>query len=332
MIKLNTNENPYGPSPRVLEAIKEAADDSLKLYPDPSCDMLLSAAAEYYCVKQEQIFSGNGSDEVLAFAFQAFFNPGKEVLFTDITYTFYPVYASLFNLDYRSVPVDEGFGIPIEQFFDSKGGVVIANPNAPTGKFLPLKSIEKILKNNKENVVIVDEAYIGFGGDSAVKLIDRYPNLLVVHTFSKSHALAGMRIGFAIGNSELIDALNRIKNCFNSYTLDRLAIIAGTEAFKDKEYFEKTKNMVIDTRNRVSHEMKKLGFEVIDSVTNFIFCGHSKINAEIIFSELRGKGILVRHFNKPRIDNYLRITIGTDEEMDCLLKAVREILKQYGII
>ena len=326
-IKLNTNENPYGPSPRVLDAIRLAADESLKLYPDPSCDMLLSAAADYYGIKKEQIFTGNGSDEVLAFSFQALFDPGRTVLFTDITYTFYPVYASLFNIDYRSIPVDDDFGIPVEKFFDSKGGVVIANPNVPTGKYLPFESVKRILDNNTSTVVIVDEAYIDFGGESVVKLVDEYPNLLVVHTFSKSRSLAGMRIGFAIGNSELINALNRVKNCFNSYTLDRLAIIAGTEAFKDNAYFVKTRNNVIRTRGRLSLELRKMGFTVIDSVTNFIFTGHPKVNADVIFRELRERGILVRHFNKPRISNYLRISIGTETEMDCLLETVREIIK-----
>ena len=325
-IKLNTNENPYGPSPKVLEAIRNCTDESLKLYPDPTCDMLLSAAAEYYRVKKEQVFAGNGSDEILAFAFMAFFDPDRTILFPDITYTFYPVYTSLFNLDYRLVKVTDDFSIPEEDFYKSPGGVIIANPNAPTGKFMPVSSIKRILDNNLSNVVIVDEAYIDFGGESAVRLVDEYPNLLVVHTFSKSRSLAGMRIGFAIGNSYLIEALNRVKNSFNSYTLDRLAIVAGTEAFKDNGYFEETRNKVIATRERVTVDLCKLGFSITESVANFIFAGHNTIKAVDMFRELKARGILVRYFKKHRIDNLLRISIGSDEEMDVFLTAVREII------
>lgn len=325
-IKLNTNENPYGPSPKVLEAIRQATGESLRLYPDPTCDMLLTAAAEYYGVGKEQIFAGNGSDEVLAFSFMAFFNPGRTILFPDITYTFYPVYTSLFGIDYRTIPVDDDFGIPVEKFFNSEGGVIIANPNAPAGKYMPPEAIIRILENNSSNVVIIDEAYIDFGGYSAVKLLDKYPNLLVIHTFSKSRSLAGMRIGFAIGSKELIDAVNRVKNSFNSYTLDRLAIIAGTEAFRDNAYFEETRDRVVSTRERVTAGMKEMGFKVVDSAANFIFAGHPEKNAAAIFRELRERGILVRYFNKPRINNYLRISMGSDSEMDIFLDAVREIV------
>lgn len=327
-IKLNTNENPYGPSPKVLEAIRDCTDERLKLYPDPTCDMLLSAAAEYYGLKKEQIFAGNGSDEILAFAFMAFFDPDRTILFPDITYTFYPVYTSLFNLDYKLVKVTDDFGIPEEEFYNSPGGVIIANPNAPTGKFMSVSSIKRILDNNLSNVVIVDEAYIDFGGESAVKLVDKYPNLLVVHTFSKSRSLAGMRIGFAIGNSELIEALNRVKNSFNSYTLDRLAIVAGTEAFKDNGYFEETRNKVISTRERVTVELCKLGFSISESVANFIFARHNTIKALDMFRELRARGILVRYFKKQRIDNLLRISIGSDEEMDVFLAEVGDIVRE----
>lgn len=325
-IKLNTNENPYGPSPKVLEAIKAAADDSLKLYPDPTCDILLGTAAEYYGLSKQHIFAGNGSDEVLAFSFMAFFNPGRTVLFPDITYTFYPVYTSLFGLDYRTVPVNEDFSIPIEEFYNSPGGVIIANPNAPTGRFMPLESIVSILENNRDAVVIVDEAYIDFGGISAVKLVNFFPGLLVVHTFSKYRSLAGMRLGFAIGHPDLITALNRVKNSFNSYTLDRLAIAAGTEAFRENAYYNKKNGMVISTRERFTAELKRLGFNVPDSVANFVFAGHPEISAAEIFAGLRDRGILVRYFDKPKISNRLRISIGTDSEMDAVIQALREIL------
>ena len=326
-IKLNTNENPYGPSPKVLEAIGNCTDESLKLYPDPTCDTLLTAAAGYYGVKKEQVFAGNGSDEILAFSYMAFFNPGKAILFPDITYSFYPVYARLFNIDYRLVNVTEDFEIPEEELYKSPGGVIIANPNAPTGKFMPLSSIRRILENNASSVVIVDEAYVDFGGESAVKLIDEYPNLLVIHTLSKSRSLAGMRLGFAFGDSNLINAINSVKNSFNSYTIDRLAIAAGAAALKDIEYFEATRKKVMDTRKRVSEAMTAMGFKVIDSAANFLFAAHYEVHASVLFTRLKEKGILVRYFNKPRIDNHLRITIGSDAEMDMFLAAVGDILR-----
>ena len=325
-IKLNTNENPYGPSPKVLEAIKTAVDDSLRLYPDPTCDMLLSAAAESYGVKKDQIFAGNGSDEVLAFAFMAFFDPGRTILFPNITYSFYPVYASLFQLDYKTIPLDSKYSIPVEDFMHSSGGVVIANPNAPTGKALPASTIRMILDGNRDTVVIADEAYIDFGGESVIGLIDEYPNLLVVHTFSKSRSLAGMRIGFAFGNQELIKALNSVKNSFNSYTLDRLAIVAGTAALRDAEYYNEMNRKIIATREWFVRELSSRGFQVLESAANFIFVSHATIPAEQIFKELREKGILVRYFKKPIIDNHLRISIGTDAEMDSVIKALDLIL------
>ncbi len=327
-IKLNTNENPYGPSPRVLGAIRDCTGDSLKLYPDPTCDMLLTTAAQYYGLEKEQIFAGNGSDEILAFAYMAFFNPGKVILFPDITYSFYPVYAQLFNIDYRLVNVSENFEIPEEELYNSPGGVIVANPNAPTGKFLPLASIQRILDKNPSNAVIVDEAYIDFGGESAVKLIGYYPNLLVVHTFSKSRSLAGMRLGFALGDSNLIKAMNSVKNSFNSYTINRLTIAAGIEAFKDVEYFEATRRKIIATRERVSRKLASMGFKVVDSEANFLFAAHPDVKAAVLFAELREKGILVRYFSKARIENYLRITIGSDEEMDVFLAAVKDITRR----
>lgn len=324
-IKLNTNENPYGPSPKVLEAIRGAVDDSLRLYPDPTCDMLLDAAAESYGVKKEQIFAGNGSDEVLAFAFMAFFDPGRTIVFPNITYSFYPVYASLFKLDYVTTPLDSEFNIPSEQLMHSSGGIIIANPNAPTGRALPLSTIRTVLEGNPDTVVIVDEAYIDYGGESAVKLIDVYPNLLVIHTFSKSRSLAGMRIGFAFGNQELITAINSVKNSFNSYTLDRLAITAGTEALKDAQYYREITDKVIATRECFIGELHSRGFVVTESAANFVFVSHLDVKAEMIFKELRERGILVRYFKKPAIDNHLRISIGTDAEMTRVIEALDQI-------
>ena len=325
-IKLNTNENPYGPSPKVLEAIKAAADDTLRLYPDPTCDALITAASDYYRAGKECIFTGNGSDEVLAFAFMAFFNPDKPILLNDITYSFYPVYAALFNIKYKFVELEEDFSIPVEELYKSEGGLIIANPNAPTGRYLTTEEVRSIVENNPSNVVIIDEAYIEFGGKSVVALTEEYPNLLVIQTMSKSHALAGMRIGFAIGNRDLIEAMNRVKNSFNSYTLDRLAIIAGTEALKDEEYYRKTWDKVISTRERVCSQLVREGFEIVASRANFIFISHPKVAAQDIFTKLRAKGILVRYFNKPRINNCLRVSIGTDAEMSTMVEAVREII------
>lgn len=325
-IKLNTNESPYGPSPRVLEALREALDDSLRLYPDPTCDMLISAAAESYGLEKEQIFAGNGSDEVLAFSFMAFFDPGRTIVFPNITYSFYPVYASLFKLDYVTTPLDSEFNIPSEQMMQSSGGIILANPNAPTGKALPLAKIREVLEGNPDVVVIVDEAYIDYGGETAVSLIKDYHNLLVIQTFSKSRALAGMRIGFAFGDSELIKALNSVKNSFNSYTLDRLAIIAGTAALKDPGYYRGTTARVVTTREKFTRELRKRNFSVADSSANFVFASHCRVSGEHIFSALREKGILVRHFRKPLIENHLRISIGTDEEMEAVISALDDIV------
>jgi len=327
-IKLNTNENPYGPSPKVLEAIKEMVDEGLRLYPDPTSDTLISAAAQCCGLKKEQIFVGNGSDEVLAFAFMAFFDPGRKIVFPDITYSFYPVYASLFNIDYELAKLDSDFNIPVEKLLNSRGGVVIANPNAPTGKALKLNQIRHIVEGNPDNVVIVDEAYIDFGGESAVKLIDEYPNLLVIQTLSKSRSLAGMRIGLAFGNSELIRALDSVKNSFNSYTLDKLAIVAGAAALADEEYYRRTTGRIIETRERFVKGLSARGFNVVDSSANFVFAAHESKSARELFAELRERGILVRYFDKPRIDNHLRITIGTDEEMSAVLAALDDILKK----
>ncbi|MDI9500291.1 MAG: histidinol-phosphate transaminase [Acetivibrionales bacterium] len=325
-IKLNTNENPYGPSPKVLEAIRRETGEKLRLYPDPTCDALVNAAAAKYGVKKDQVFTGNGSDEILAFSFMAFFDPDRPIMFPDITYSFYPVYASLFGIDYVTVPVDSGFDIRPEQLMNSSGGVVIANPNAPTGIALPLSAIRRILDGNPDTVVIVDEAYIDFGGQSAVSLIDEYPNLLVVHTFSKSRALAGMRIGLAFGDSGLIRALEKVKNSFNSYTLDRLALAAGVAALEDDEYYRVTVSKVKETREWFTAELRKRDFSVTDSSANFVFASHRSVRAEDLFRRLREKRILVRYFKKPKIDNHLRITIGTDEDMRTVIDVLDRIL------
>lgn len=325
-VKLNTNENPYPPSPKVLNVIKKAADDRLKLYPDPDCDELREAIARNKGLNKEQVFVGNGSDELLAFAFFAFFNPGSPILFPDITYSFYPVYCALTGIEYKTVKLCDDFSIPVESLYEENGGIVIANPNAPTGKSLSIEDIRKILRNNKSSVVLIDEAYVDFGGESAVNLINEFPNLIVVQTLSKSRSLAGLRIGFAAGDKGLIEGMNRVKNSFNSYTLDRLAIAGGIEAIKDEAYFQETRQKVINTRERVVEKLIQIGFKVIDSSANFIFISHSNIRAVDIFKKLREKGILVRYFNKERIDNYLRVSIGTDEEMDLFIAAIEGIV------
>mgnify|MGYP000194268755 CR=1 FL=1 len=325
-IKLNTNENPYPPSPKVLEAIRKASNDDLRLYPDPDCDLLREAASDYYGLKKEQIFAGNGSDELLAFAFAAFFDNGNPVFFPDITYTFYEVYCNFFNITPKLIPLDENFNVPVDEFLKPNGGIVLANPNAPTGKYLDLSAIRKILEHNTERAVIIDEAYIDFGGESAISLINMYPNLMIMHTLSKSRSLAGLRVGFALGSEEMIEGIKRVKNSFNSYTVDRIAMAAASEAMKDREYFDKTRNMVIQTREKTTEKLIKMGFNVLPSKANFIFVSHPVYQGAQLYRELRNKGILVRYFNKPRIDNFLRITIGTDEDMNALINALDNII------
>jgi histidinol-phosphate aminotransferase len=321
-IKLNTNENPYAPSLQVLAAIRQAADDSLRLYPDPACDEVREVIARQFSLTKEQVFMGNGSDEILAFSFMAFFNPGNPILFPDITYSFYKVYAAVYNIPYELLPLNDDFSLSIDGFSTPNGGIVIANPNAPTGRALPLTAIESIIQRNSGQVVIVDEAYVDFGAESAVPLIKKYPNLLVVHTFSKSRALAGLRVGFAMGDAGLIEGLCRIKESINSYTLDRLALKGAVAALQDTAYFELTRNKIIATRERISQALAVKGFSVIPSKTNFLFISHPQVPAAELFSRLREKGILVRYFKAPRIDNYLRVTIGTDAEMDAFLSVL----------
>ncbi|MHB8137043.1 MAG: histidinol-phosphate transaminase [Smithellaceae bacterium] len=330
-IKLNTNENPYPPSVKVIEAVKLAANDALRLYPDPSSDELRDTIAGTFGLKRENVFIGNGSDELLAFCFPAFFEPaGLPVLFAEITYSFYPVYAAFFNISYRLIPVDDDFNVPVEGYFQENGGIIIANPNAPSGKGISLAAIEKILRQNENKVVIIDEAYIDFGGQSAVGLISRYPNLLVIRTLSKSHSLAGLRVGYALGSAELIEGIIRVKDSINSYTVDRLAQAGAREAIKDDAYFQETRSKIIKTRERVSAKLKDFGFRVIPSQANFIFISNPQYSGCVLFQNLREKGILVRYFDKPKINNFLRVTIGTDEEMDCFLETIAVICEKVA--
>lgn len=327
MIKLNTNECPYPPAPGVEKAMREFNADKLRLYPDPNCSVLVKELADYYKVNQNQMFVGVGSDDVLAMAFLTFFNSEKPIIFPDITYSFYDVWAKLYHIPFEKKPLDQDFRIKKEDYFCENGGVIIANPNAPTGVLESVEMIEEIIKANQDVVVIVDEAYVDFGGESALPLIEKYDNLLVVQTFSKSRAMAGMRIGFAMGNERLIRYLNDAKFSFNSYTLTILTLILGAEAVKDDEYFKETLRKIIGTRERVKTELKKLGFHFPDSYSNFIFATHEKVPAIEIKEALQKEDIYVRHFMLDRIDNYLRISIGTDEEMDRLLSFLKNFLK-----
>jgi histidinol-phosphate aminotransferase len=326
-IKLNTNENPYPPSPKVIEAIRAAANDDLRLYPDPTSEKLTETIAKYYGVTKDQVFVGNGSDEILAFAFPCFFSPEKPILFPDITYTFYPVYAKLYGLSYETIPVDEQFQIDPAGFNIPNGGIVIPNPNAPTARYMQLDSLKVILDANREQVVIVDEAYIDFGGESSVRYIEEYPNLLVVQTLSKSRSLAGLRVGMAMGHKDLIEGLNRMKNSFNSYTMDRIAQAGAVAAIEDHAYFEETTRKVITTRERTEEQLSLLGFQIIPSKANFMFLTHPHFQAQYLFDGLKERGILVRYFNKPRIDQYLRVSIGTDAEMEALVAALGQLIE-----
>ena len=326
-IKLNTNENPYPPSQKALAAIRAAAGETLRLYPDPECTSLREALAATFDLKPAQVFVGNGSDEVLALCFQAFFDPERTILFPDVTYSFYPVFADLYGLSYREVPLDERFGLPLESFVGDNGGVVIANPNAPTGRAVSLCDIRTLLEGNPESVVIVDEAYVDFGAQSAVPLIDSYPNLVVVQTMSKSRALAGLRVGFVLGNENLIAALNSVKNSFNSYTLDRLALAGAEGALRDGDYLRAITMKISSTRDWAADRLKRMGFEVSDSAANFLFISHPDIPAKVLLDGLREWGILVRWWDKPRISNYLRITVGTDQEMEALCQALTQMIE-----
>jgi len=328
LVKLNTNENPYGPSPKALAAMRDELGDSLRLYPDPESVGLREAIATFHGgIVKEQVFVGNGSDEVLAHAFQALLKHDLPILFPDITYSFYPVYCKLYGIDYRCVPLDEQFALRVADYRQPNGGVVIANPNAPTGRPISLEEIETLLQNHPDSVVVLDEAYIDFGGATAIPLVNRYPNLLVVHTLSKSRSLAGLRVGFAVGHPDLIDGLQRVKNSFNSYPLDRLALAGASAAMADREWFDQTRQAVIRTREALSSDLAALGFEVLPSAANFIFVRHPLHDAANSALALRQRGIIVRHFKLPRIEQFLRVTIGTDEECALLVAALKEILR-----
>jgi len=326
VIKLNTNENPYPPSPLVAQAIKDYDAGLLRKYPDPASSALVDELAKTYSLKAENIFAGIGSDDVLSLAFLTFFNSGKPVIFPDITYSFYDVWADLYRIPYQTKALDKDFNIIKEDYLCDNGGVVIANPNAPTGVELPLEVIEEIVSYNKDRIVIVDEAYVDFGAHSALPLIDKYDNLLVVQTFSKSRALAGIRIGMAFGQKKIIDYLKDVKFSFNSYTLNPLTIAVGAAALKDDAYFKDITAKTIATRERMKEELKRLGFSFADSKTNFVFATHEKLPADEIFKYLKEKNIYVRYWNKPRINNHLRISVGTDEEAKILINALEELL------
>jgi len=327
LVKLNTNENPYGPSPQVLEAVRGASDDTLRLYPDPESTRLRDAiAAHFGTIAPAQVFVGNGSDEVLAHAFLALLKHERPILFPDISYSFYPVYCKLYDIAYQTVPLDADFAIRLADYAKPNGGIIFPNPNAPTGRALPLADIAQLLEIHPDSVVVIDEAYVDFGAASAVSLVNRYPNLLVVQTFSKSRSLAGLRVGFAIGHAELIDGLQRVKNSFNSYPLDRLAQAGALAAIADHEWFETTRQAVITSRARLTRDLESLGFAVLPSCANFVFARHPARDAGELAQALRERGIIVRHFRQPRIEQFLRITVGTDGQCDTLISVLREIL------
>jgi histidinol-phosphate aminotransferase len=327
LVKLNTNENPYGPSPKVLEALQKEAADTLRLYPDPNSDALKKAIAEYHGLSVNQVFVGNGSDEVLAHTFNALLKHDLPILFPDVTYSFYPVYCGLYEINFETVALSNAFEIQVDDYLKPNGGIIFPNPNAPTGRVLSLSEIERLLKANQDSVVVIDEAYIDFGGESAVKLVNQYPQLLVVHTLSKSRSLAGLRVGYAVGHPDLIDALHRVKDSFNSYPLDRFAQAGAIAAMQDKAYFDKTRQQVISTREKLVSELQGMGFEVLPSGANFIFARHPTREGEVLANQLRAKNIVIRHFKKPaKIAQFLRITIGTDIECQALVVALKSMV------
>ncbi len=327
LVKLNTNESPFPPSPKSVKAAAEAAE-ALQLYSDPTASLLTSKMAEILGVKPEQVLMTNGSDEILNFAFMAYCDKDTPVAFPDITYGFYPVFAQLYNLDYEEIPLDEDFKIRVSDYLGINETIFIANPNAPTGICLTLAEIEEIVKSNPDNVVVIDEAYVDFGGESAVCLIDKYDNLLVTGTFSKSRSMAGARLGFGVASAAIIQDLNTIKYSTNPYNINRMTMAAGIGALEDEEYTKANCKTVCENREYTVTELKKLGFEMPDSTANFIFAKHPKVSGEEIYTKLREKSILVRHFTAPRICEYNRITIGTKEQMDKFLNAICEILEE----
>lgn len=328
-IKLNTNENPYRPSPMVFEALQQALTSDLRKYPESDPEKLRVALADLHDVSADQVFIGNGSDEVLAFSFMAFFTPGKTIRFPAITYSFYPTYAALFNIPYETIPLQEDFALNAEAFYKSEGGVIFPNPNAPTGIALPLEALERIVSDNQGRTVIIDEAYIDFGGKTAIPLIERFDNLLITRTMSKSRSLAGLRIGYAIGSTTIIEALNRIKNSFNSYTIDQLALAAGVASVKDPDYFHSTVQAIIRTREQSRKVFESVGFKVLPSTANFLFVHHPDIPAKQLHKSLKDKQILVRHFSKPETEEWLRVTIGSDDEMGKFFQQLFDLVSAW---
>ncbi|MGY2290516.1 histidinol-phosphate transaminase [Pseudomonas sp. SDO528_S397] len=325
LVKLNTNENPYGPSPKALEAMRAELTDDLRLYSDPNSDRLKQAVAKYYAVDANKVFLGNGSDEVLAHIFHGLLQHDLPLLFPDISYSFYPVYCGLYGIHFDAVPLDEQFQIRVSDYARPNGGIIFPNPNAPTGCLLALDAVEQILKASPDSVVVVDEAYIDFGGETAITLVDRYPNLLVTQTLSKSRSLAGLRVGLAVGHPDLIEALERVKNSFNSYPLDRLAIVGAAVAFEDQAYFETTCKRVIDSRETLTAQLQAKGFKVLPSAANFIFARHPQHDAAGLAAKLREQGVIVRHFKQERIAQFLRISIGTPEQNQALIDGLGDL-------
>lgn len=328
LIKLNTNENPYEPAPGVIRAINDAEVRKLRLYSEPDASVFTEAVAEYYGIDRQQVIAGNGSDEILAFIFMAFQGKGGRIVYPEISYSFYPVYCDIFKAQGVNIPLAGDFSVRPEDYYDAGGTIVITNPNAPTGMALSLAQIEAVLQHNRDDLVVIDEAYVDFGAESAVSLLDSYDNLLVVQTLSKSRSLAGARIGFAMGNREIIADMNRIKFSFNPYNLNRLSILAGAEAMKDREYFEDIRQRIMDTRESFVERMRDMGFHVLPSKANFVFASSDRISGEEYFTKLREYNIIVRYFKGDKTGNYVRITIGTPEEMDALIEATKEILKE----
>ena len=327
LVKLNTNENPYGPSPKVLEALQAEVGDTLRLYPDPNSDRLRQAIANYHRVTPAQVFVGNGSDEVLAHAFQALLKHDLPILFPDITYSFYPVYCGLYGITYQQLPLTESFEICVDDYLQPNSGIIFPNPNAPTARLLALSEIERLLQANADSVVVIDEAYVDFGGDSAIGLTARHPQLLVTRTLSKSHSLAGLRVGYAVGHPDLIEALTRVKDSFNSYPLDRFAQAGAVAALEDRAYFEEPRRKVVTSRSRLVGDLEMLGFVVLPSAANFIFACHPSHEGAELTASLRERSIIVRHFKNPaRIAPFMRITIGTEQQCAVLVSALREIL------
>lgn len=328
LVKLNTNENPYGPSPRVLDAIREAASDDLRKYPDPNAQQLKQAIADFYQLHTEQVFVGNSSDEVLGHTFRALLKHDQPLLFPDITYSFYPVYCKLLEIDYQAVPLRSDFSIALQDYRADNGGIIFANPNAPTGMLAPEQELRKLLQRNTDSVVVVDEAYGDFADFSAVSMVEEFPNLLVIQTLSKSRSLAGLRVGLAIGDAQLVEALERVKNSFHPYALSKLAIAGASAAFRDRLYFEENVAKVIETRERTRRQLQHLGFEVLPSQANFLFARHSTEPAAGLYQSLRERNIIVRYFDAPRVDQFIRITIGTDQEMAVLHDALQNIINR----